>query len=163
MIGSLFSEAKILAGQQVLSFRFKEMRSQMKAYRTNDGGFNLVVALKWPPKLYKETVGIDDRRVRQTGFLKIKGETFGECRALKVTLTKSSEKLISYHNAMPKLCKAGVFAKEIQHQMEIPKISVKMARLDEKREFESDMCRVQSLCHPEIGMFVVASEIRQVN
>ncbi|KAL3908002.1 MAG: hypothetical protein SGARI_003263 [Bacillariaceae sp.] len=94
----------LLNETQVLSFRFKEMRSQMKTYRTNDGGVHLVFALKWPPKLYNES---DARRVRRTSFLDVNGENFGDCRAFKVTLAKASVQMISHHKAMPKLCKSG--------------------------------------------------------
>jgi hypothetical protein len=62
--------------------------------------------------------------------------------------------MISYHTVLPKLCKFGVFAKDFQHGNQHNEIVVKNiegCRMNNKRDFEAEMNRVQSSCHPEIG------------
>jgi hypothetical protein len=157
IMNELFKDAA-KPGDHVISFRFKEMRSHMKAYRTNDGDYNLIFALKWPPKLYHGSLGINGQRTRHTKFLNAIGGDFGECRAFKVVLTESSMQMISYHTVLPKLCKFGVFAKDFQHGNQHNEIVVKNiegCRMNNKRDFEAEMNRVQSSCHPEIGKLLI--------
>ncbi|KAG7371402.1 RNA-dependent RNA polymerase [Nitzschia inconspicua] len=141
--------------QQSISFRFKELRSHMEVYR--DRNF-LVFSLKWPPKLYHSTRILENQlRNREVTFLNATSVDFGRCRSFMVELTESNMKKLTYHNAVNKLCKFGVFARDFEVQSStITARSIANMVPQLHSRLEADMSLMQRSCHPEIGLLAQA-------
>jgi hypothetical protein len=140
--------------QQIISFRFKELRSHMEAFIDND---YLLFGLKWPPKLYDSSCdnpGEVEHRTRDTHFLNAKGEDFGRCRAFQVRLSQSSKEILAHHDGLAQLRQFGVLAKDVElcdQPLTIRRRDITYDQPEMQRKFDNEMSRVQSTCHPEIG------------
>lgn len=105
--------------KDILSVRFKELRNHFRLCEdVAHGGFCLVFATKWPPKL--ETKDDQDVRQRETTFCSVPCKVLGRCLGFMISIPKASLPLILNHESNERLRKFGVFPNNFSSREALP-------------------------------------------